>query len=59
MCMKRVIVSVLLSCSLLLGARAEGRLIDYVNPFVGTTNYGTTNPGARLPHGLMSVTPLM
>lgn len=55
--MKRVIVSVLLSCSLLLGARAEGRLIDYVNPFVGTTNYGTTNPGARLPHGLMSVTP--
>ncbi|MDO5035577.1 MAG: GH92 family glycosyl hydrolase [Porphyromonas sp.] len=33
------------------------KLIDYVDPFVGTTNYGTTNPGARVPHGLMSVTP--
>ena len=21
--------------------------VDYVNPFVGTTNYGTTNPGVR------------
>ncbi len=30
---------------------------DYVNPFIGTTNYGTTNPGAVLPHGLMSITP--
>lgn len=35
----------------------ERRLIDYVNPFVGSTNYGTTNPGTRMPHGLMSVTP--
>lgn len=31
--------------------------VDYVNPFVGTTNYGTTNPGAVLPQGLMSATP--
>ena len=30
---------------------------DYVNPFVGTTNYGTTNPGAVTPNGLMSVSP--
>lgn len=29
----------------------------YVNPFVGTTNFGTTNPGAVTPNGLMSVTP--
>ena len=29
----------------------------YVNPFIGTTNYGTTNPGALCPHGMMSVTP--
>lgn len=28
-----------------------------MNPFIGTTNYGTVNPGAVLPHGLMSVTP--
>ena len=30
---------------------------DYVDPFIGTTNYGTTNPGAIVPNGLMSVTP--
>lgn len=30
---------------------------EYVNPFIGTTNYGTTNPGAICPQGLMSVTP--
>lgn len=30
---------------------------DYVNPFVGTTNYGTTNPGAVVPQGMMSATP--
>lgn len=29
----------------------------WVNPFIGTTNYGSTNPGAVTPHGLMSVTP--
>lgn len=33
------------------------RLTEYVNPFIGTANYGTTNPGAVLPNGLMSVTP--
>lgn len=33
------------------------QLTNYVNPFIGTSNYGTTNPGAILPNGLMSVTP--
>lgn len=28
-----------------------------VNPFVGTTNFGTTNPGAVVPNGMMSVVP--
>lgn len=31
--------------------------VAYVNPFIGTTNFGTTNPGAICPNGLMSVTP--
>lgn len=31
--------------------------VDYVNPFIGTSNYGTTNPGAVCPHGMMSVVP--
>lgn len=32
-------------------------IVDYVNPFIGTTNYGTTNPGAIYPQGFMSVVP--
>ena len=31
--------------------------LDYVNPFIGTTNYGTTNPGAQVPRGMVSVVP--
>lgn len=36
---------------------SDTTVLKFVNPFVGTTNFGTTNPGAVLPHGLMSVTP--
>ena len=36
---------------------AQKKPVDYVNPFIGTTNYGTTNPGAMCPQGFMSVTP--
>lgn len=35
----------------------ERQPVDYVNPFVGTTNFGTTNPGAVCPQGMMSVVP--
>ena len=31
--------------------------VDYVNPFIGTSNFGTTNPGAVCPQGMMSVVP--
>lgn len=31
--------------------------VDYVNPMIGTTNFSVCNPGAVLPHGLMSVVP--
>ena len=31
--------------------------VDYVNAFIGTTNFGTCNPGAVCPNGLMSVVP--
>ncbi len=30
---------------------------NQVNPFIGTTNYGTTNPGALVPRGMVSVVP--
>ncbi|MDP4271965.1 MAG: GH92 family glycosyl hydrolase [Bacteroidota bacterium] len=33
------------------------RPVDYVNPFIGTTNYGATNPGAIAPQGMVSVVP--
>ena len=39
------------------GAQQPKRLIDEVNPFIGTSNFGTTNPGAIVPNGLMSITP--
>lgn len=39
------------------GALAQEHPVDYVNPFIGTTNYGTTNPGAVCPQGMMSVVP--
>lgn len=35
-------------------ARTEA---GYVNPFIGTTNFGACNPGAVMPNGLMSVSP--
>ena len=31
--------------------------VDLVNTFIGTSNLGTTNPGAICPNGLMSVVP--
>ncbi len=37
-------------------AKAQ-KYIDYVNPFIGTTNFGTTNPGAIVPQGMVSVVP--
>ena len=30
---------------------------DYVNPFIGTSNFGTTNPGPIAPRGMANVTP--
>ena len=29
----------------------------WVDPFIGTTNFGATNPGAVLPNGMMAVVP--
>ena len=53
--MKRLIISLL---SLLTFAAADAASVtEHVNPFVGTSNYGTTNPGALCPNGMMSVTP--
>jgi hypothetical protein len=33
--------------------------VDYVNPFIGTTNFGTTNPGAVCPITLKGTTDII
>ena len=37
--------------------QAENDLASYVNPFIGTTNFSVCNPGAVVPHGMMSIVP--
>ncbi len=47
---KQILLSAVLACISVFSAAAQKEPVDYVNPFVGTTNYGTTNPGALTPH---------
>lgn len=58
-----IIAGALIASGVLSGSAAKkpqepaGDPVDFVNPFIGTTNFGTTNPGAGVPNGLMRVTP--
>ncbi len=36
---------------------AQQKLINYVNPFVGTGGHGHTYPGATLPFGMVQLSP--
>lgn len=54
--MKRIL-PLFTALALIFTGTATAKVTDYVNPFVGTTNFGTTNPGAICPNGMMSVTP--
>ena len=54
-CSSRILFVVLLVCVSFIGMAQDP--IDYVNPFIGTTNYGATNPGAVVPQGMVSVVP--
>ena len=51
--MKSLMISVLLSvsCTVLAGNS------QYVNPFIGSSNFGATHPGAQYPNALASVSP--
>lgn len=51
---KNILMGIALTSALFVSAQEP---VDYVNSFVGTTNYGTTNPGAVVPQGMMSATP--
>ena len=52
--MKNTLITIL---TIVLSTGLSAQVTDYVNPFVGSSNYGTTNPGALCPNGMMSVTP--
>ncbi|WP_106827752.1 GH92 family glycosyl hydrolase [Parabacteroides pacaensis] len=52
--MKKQVMMLMLCSTIVVTAQKP---VEYVNPFIGTTNYGTTNPGAVCPNGLMSVVP--
>ena len=56
----KLLLGILISLSFL-SLRAADKTgeepVDLVNPFIGTSNFGTTNPGAVCPNGLMSVVP--
>ncbi len=47
---------VTLFCLVTLPSNAQ-EPVDYVDPFIGTTNFSVCNPGAVCPRGLMSVVP--
>ena len=40
-----------------LSAGAQERLIDYVNPFIGTDGFGNVYPGAQIPFGGIQISP--
>lgn len=52
--MKHLLATFALSLGLTAWAQTPA---DYVNPFIGSTNFGTCNPGAVCPSGMMSVVP--
>jgi predicted alpha-1,2-mannosidase len=39
------------------GVYGQKQAVDYVNPFIGTSNFGTTNPGPIAVRGMVSVSP--
>lgn len=52
----RIICSALLGLPLLVGAQ-ERKLVDYVDPFIGTGGHGHTFPGATVPFGMVQLSP--
>ena len=47
-------LALLLACT---AAFAQERLIDYVNPFIGTDGFGNVYPGAQIPFGGIQISP--
>ena len=54
--LRLTIISLLTLCATL-SAQEPTDYTEWVDPFIGTANYGTTHPGAVVPHGMMAVVP--
>jgi predicted alpha-1,2-mannosidase len=54
--MKRTIIALLLLAASFI-VFAQKRIIDYVNPFIGTGGHGHTYPGATVPFGMVQISP--
>ncbi len=54
--MKKILINILILWGILNAGFAQD-YTQYVNSFVGSTNFGTTNPGAVVPQGMVSVVP--
>lgn len=52
----RIVCGALLSVPLLVNAQ-DKKLIDYVDPFIGTGGHGHTFPGAVVPFGMVQLSP--
>ena len=53
--MRRVLCTLALLCAV--NALAQERLVDYVNPFIGTDGFGNVYPGAQIPFGGIQISP--
>ncbi|MDN3595428.1 GH92 family glycosyl hydrolase [Zunongwangia endophytica] len=54
---KNIFSAVIVCISVQISAQTNFDPLPYVNPFIGTSNYGATNPGAIAPRGMASVSP--
>ena len=55
--LRRTLLTLALAAAVFGAAASAQPPADRVDPFIGTTNFGTANPGAVTPHGMMSVVP--
>ena len=57
MLLRRTLTLAALAAAVFGGSLRASEPAVWVDPFIGTTNFGTTNPGAVLPNGMMAVVP--
>lgn len=55
--MKNIFLALTVSAYSVAGVFAQEMPASYVNPFIGTSNFGTTQPGPVVPMGMVSMSP--